>query len=331
MAKEFASKIALVKGGKDICRIIPFKPLDGVYELKMDFLENEFDVICYKLFSEEPIKWDLENSNQLEVTYHRGVNAKPLTIHLKHKTENTYRRLPLSRIQIPDVNQLFPIPILKMEIPTKASARQYNPKAYHRVINPGDCNVVEIYMTHAKMDFDLLGIKLPAVQLAFLMLSFEIYATNTITTGRQKENNIIPGGEPRRILTSVSIFNDLQIIAIHYADPSIDERLSKINVTFIENELSEAILAMMQIRYPPTSQNSIFECIYLGGATLRDVNQPTIPMLRPSIGDNNVIADSLRKGLLSDEEREKIYWHALNLRIKLRDELNYLEKELQND
>jgi len=328
MSKKKDPKIAVVIDGRDICRIIPFKPVEGKYEIKINFLENEFDVIYYKLFSTERIKWELEDSTQLEVTYHKGENARPLTIHLKHKTENTYKRLPLNRIQAPDVNQLFPIPILKLEVPSSAGAGMYNPKGYHRVIDPEDCNVIEIYMAHTDFDLDKFDAKLPGVYMAFMMQSFEMFATNTVTTGRQKSRNIIPEDKPTSIMTSVSIFNDMQIIAIHYRDPHIDKRLSKINVTFIENELSEAILAMMQVRYPPFSRNGVFDYIELGGATLRDVNQPTIPMKMPSIGENNVIADSLRRGFLSPEEKDKIYWHALKLRIQLRDALKESQKDV---
>lgn len=321
IARKKDPKIAVVIGGKDICRIIPFRPVEGKYEIKLDFLENEFDVICYELFSVKPIEWKLQNSTQMEVTYHKGENARPLTIHLKNKVDSTYKRLPLNRIQVPDVNQLFPIPILKLEAPSNIGAGIYKSKEYHRVLNPEDCNVIEIYMANADFDLDEINVKLPGVYLAFMMLSFEIFATNTVTTGHQKSNNIISEVKPMHIMTSVKVSNDMQIIAIHYKDPHVDERLSKVNVTFIENELSEAILAMMQVRYPPFSINGEFDYIELGGATLSDVNQPTIPIERPSIGENNVIADALRRGILSSEEREKIYWQALKLRIKLRDAL----------
>ena len=107
MSKKKKVKIAVVIDGRDICRIIPFKPVEGKYEIKVDFLGNEFDVIYYNLFSTEPIKWKLENSEQMEVTYHKGENARPIVIHLKHKTKNTYDRLPLSRIQAPMLINCF--------------------------------------------------------------------------------------------------------------------------------------------------------------------------------------------------------------------------------
>ncbi|MCF8023599.1 MAG: hypothetical protein K9L17_13010 [Clostridiales bacterium] len=113
----------------------------------------------------------------------------------------------------------------------------------------------------------------------------------------------------------------MKIIAIHYNDEHLDKRLSKINVTFIENELSEAILSIMKVVYPKTSNNGEYDSVYLGGATLEDVNQPTAPLIRPSIGTNNVILDTFKRNRLTEEEKEKLYWHALKLRIQLRDAL----------
>ena len=325
MTKKKKPKIAIVLDGKDICRIIPFNSDMGKYELKIDFLENDFDITLYKLFCVEPIKLELIDSSEREVTYHRGANDKPLRIHLKHKENHTYETLPLDKIKPPDVNSMFPIPILKIEVPTKSSEIKYIPKDYHRVIDPEDCNVLEIYLAHSNYDLENVEKKLPGVFIAFLTLSFEIYATNTVTTGKQKYANFLPRREPKTVLSPIKVLGDMQIIPIFYKDLLLDEKLTKINVTFIENELSEAILGMMQIRYPPNSRDGVFDGIYLGGATLRDVNQPIKPIARPSIGENNLLSDSLKRNLLTDEEKNKIYWQALKLRIQLRDAL--IEKQ----
>ena len=90
----------------------------------------------------------------------------------------------------------------------------------------------------------------------------------------------MPQEETKVIMTGFDMFDDMKIFAIHYKDQFLDNKLSKINVTFIENELSEAILCMMKVAYPKTSTNGLFDSIYLGGAMLKDVNQPTAPMLR---------------------------------------------------
>ena len=71
--KSKDEKIAVVVDGKDVCRIIPFQPSDGRYELKFDFLGNEFDISCYRLFAPRPIQWEISDSNQFELTYHKGV------------------------------------------------------------------------------------------------------------------------------------------------------------------------------------------------------------------------------------------------------------------
>jgi hypothetical protein len=323
-------KIAVVIDGMDICRIVPFKPVDGKYEMKIDFLSNEFDTKCYRLFSNRPIHWGVDNSKQSEITYHKGENNKPLTIHIKNKEKiegvPTYTNLPLKRIQAPSVNQLFPIPLLKLEIPLKASQKKYKPKSYHKMIQPEDCNVVEIYMAHKDFDMDDFANKIPGMHLSFLTLSFEIFATNTVVTDYQKYEKILPKDKPKPIMTGFNVLDDIKIYAIHFKDNHIDKRLSKINVTFIENELSEAIFGMFKIGYPKPSIDGTYQHLYLGGATLDDVNEPVGPLTRPSIGKNNVMKDALNRSKLSNEEKEKLYWHALKLRIKLRDALIEHEK-----
>ncbi len=333
--KKNEEKIAVVIDDKDICRIVPFKPVDGKYEIKIDFLGNEFDTTCYRLFSSRPIEIEIDGSDQLEVTYHKGENAKPLTIHLKQKVKmdgkHVYTNLPLKRIIAPNINQLFPMPILKLEVPRSASTKAYKQKGYHRLIKPENCNVVEIYLAHAKFDMNEFIEKLPGMHLAFMMLSFEIFTTNSVTTDFQKSCNILVGDEPMCIMTSFTMMDDLQFIAIHYKDGLLDSKRKKINATFIENEFSEAILSMMKVVYPKNSNNGEYDCVYLGAATLKDVNQPTIPIARPSIGNDNVIADALNRNILNEDEKEKLYWHALNLRIQLRDAIIENQKNFEED
>lgn len=159
------------------------------------------------------------------------------------------------------------------------------------------------------------------MHLAFLMLSFEVFATNTVTTGRKKSSSIIPSDGPKTIMTELDFLDDVKIIAIHYEDKQLDESQSKLRITFIENELSEAIFSMMKIVYPEPDGDGTYDSVCLGCATLSDVNQPVAPFLRPSIGNCSLLQDGLRRGQLTEEEKEKLYWHALKLRIKLRDAL----------
>ena len=62
MSRKNKPKIAIVVDGIDICRIIPFNSDIGKYELKIDYLENEFEISLFKLFCKESIKFELEVS-----------------------------------------------------------------------------------------------------------------------------------------------------------------------------------------------------------------------------------------------------------------------------
>ena len=122
--------------------------------MKIDFLDNEYDVNCHRLFKNRPLHFDIEDSLEFNLSYHAGTHSdKPITIHLKRKEkkdgENQYQSLPISRIQAPSINQNFPIPLLKLEVPTLEHPRQYKPKGYHKLINETDCNVV-IWMLSVK-------------------------------------------------------------------------------------------------------------------------------------------------------------------------------------
>lgn len=176
-------------------------------------------------------------------------------------------------------------------------------------------------MAHADFDMGAFMDKLSGMYMAMMVLSFEIFATNTVMTDYSKANNIIPKDGPKDVMCAFKILDDMQIIVVQFKDKDLDKRLSKVRATFIENELSEAILAMMQIGYPKTSTNGVYDAIYLGGASLKDVNQPTLPLVRPSIGTNNLISEAFTRDGFTPDEKEDLYRYALKLRVQLRDAL----------
>lgn len=149
----------IVLDGKDICRIIPFGQEGGKYEFKVDFLDNEFDIYYYKLFSKEPIRVEINDSCNKEITYHKGNHGKPVKIHIKDKLTNKYELLPIQRIQAPDVNHLFPIPIMKLEIPTDKNVREFKPKSYYKTIPIEGCNVIELFIANTRFDYEMLNKK----------------------------------------------------------------------------------------------------------------------------------------------------------------------------
>lgn len=242
-SRKAKSSIAVVVNNQDICRLILGKPVNGKYELKVSFLENEFDVNAYRLFANRPIQWEVDEPERYEISYHKGENNKPLTIHLKKKNpvdgELQYRSLPLTRIQAPNINQLFPMPLMKIEVPTLEEPIHYRPRSYHKTLEIADCNVIEFFMASADFDYDEYEKKYSIIQFAQFALSMEIFATNSVISDYQKNCNLIPKGEPEQRMTGLSFLDNIQIFAIHYPDPLLDNRLNRINVTFIENELAE--------------------------------------------------------------------------------------------
>ena len=325
MSRNKNQRIALVINNKDICRIIPYKSDFGKYDLKIDFLGNNFDITLYKLLNTQPIKYQVGDLPQREITYHKGTKEEPIVIHLKHKDKKSkelYKKLPLEKIIAPNINNLFPLPIMKIEIPATDKKVIYKTKPNHHPLEINDSNVIELYLAHSDFDFDDVMFKLPTVYTAFLTSSFEYYATNSVTTGGQKYSNFFPkDNNPKTVMTAIKIFDDLQILAIHYYDPQLKDKIDRTNVTFIENELSESILGMTQVKYPEESRNGIFDQIYFGGATLKNFSKPITTFGKISIGGNDVLSDSMKFKLLSKEEMDEIFRYAINLRLQLRNAL----------
>ena len=329
------SSIAIVADDQDICRLIFSKPEDGRYELKISFLKNEFDVNAYRLFANRPIHWNVDASRNHELSYHKGKDNKPITIHLKktnpRKGEQQYQNLPLRRIQAPNINQLFPIPLMKIEIPKLINPIKYKSKKYHKLIELNGSNVVEIFMVNSSFDFSEYTNKYSEIHFAQFTLSMEIFATNSVISDYQKGGNLIPKGEPEERAMVLPFLDNIKIYAIYYPDQNLDNRLDKINVTFIENELSEDILLMLNIAYSNKTKEGMLKpentSIFLGGSRLKDLDLPVAPLMRPSIGKHNIASFVLERGMLMDIEKERFYKRALLARINLRDALKEYEVE----
>ena len=153
MANEV--KVPIVKNGKDICRII-FIPKpeegEGIYDIKIDFKGQNpegkvFKVQTYRLFAHRPVAWDINESNS-DISYHCTKDDKPPKVHIKNKEIDEYTTLPLKRLQSPNVNQMFPVPLFKLEIPENVvkKSKSYKKKSKHNSIEFENSNVLEFYM-----------------------------------------------------------------------------------------------------------------------------------------------------------------------------------------
>lgn len=320
MAKKDDS-IAIVLNNKDVCRIIPFAPDNGKNELKINFLDNPYEVSCYPLFSREPLSVITPELQNYELTYHKGKNNKPIIIHLKRKDcpamHNRYINLPIKRIVAPNVNQYFPLPIMKLEIPSSAVNKKYRYKNYHKIIHLENCNVIELYLVNKGFDMNAFMNKYPVIHLAQMMLSFEFYATNSVLTDYQKYKYILPRAGTRNIMTTVNLLSDIQIIATYFFDPELDKKQNKIKVTFIENKIAEGLLMFAKVVYPKVSKNGVYESIYIGPTTLKDLKKLSVLPMRPFEGYNSLIFDSLERNMLSEKEKKELIAYSWNIRNHL--------------
>lgn len=81
-------KIPIIKNGKDICRLIFTQFDDGLFDIKIDALENSFRVQTYSLLSTRPREIypdSLKDYKKHDISYHHGAENKPIVIHIKSK------------------------------------------------------------------------------------------------------------------------------------------------------------------------------------------------------------------------------------------------------
>lgn len=74
--------------------------------------------------------------------------------------------------------------------------------------------------------------------------------------------------------------------------------------------------------------------ILLGGSTLRTLDLPVTPLIRPSVGTHNIASTVLERSNMTDSEREAFYRRSLKARLTLRDEVKEYERhfaELKNE
>jgi len=243
-------KVAIVQSGKDIGRIIPFN-IDSSrdFEFKINFLNNDYEVNMYKLLSLAPIIFEVDDSTKWEISYHRAFGIKPTVIHLKEKKNNPdYKPLPLDRLVDPIVHTEFPLPFMEIEVPPSPTRNNYKPNPKEHVsLDLEDCNVAEFYLTRISYNFENFMNKWPTISLRLMTASFEFFATNSLLTDNKFKYFMPSDGQKRRATVEFALNNDIKLIVNTYRNPELTG--DKIKVTFIENELAEALLGLAPIGY----------------------------------------------------------------------------------
>ena len=327
--------VPIVKQGKDICRVIFRQAEDGKYDIKFEFRGNPYEVYTYRLFSLSPIIWNVDAPQHVNMSYHHGANDYPVLIHLKDETKagrEMYRTLPITRIQAPNTNQLFPIPLFKMEIPQKVvdCAPIYREKSYHHKLDLDDVNVIEIFMASEEFDINkYVDNAYGRLMMIQWVLSFEYFATGSVISDYSKSSHFIPHGEPAERFRGMCDISGMQLFVVMYKVPLFDQHWNNLHITFIENELSEEMLLCTKIAYPePNPFSQEYSSIFLGGPSLEQLRPPAGPLRRIPVMSDTAVLSVLDSKDLSAEEKQKLEHAAGNARAKLYGEMKHFEEVL---
>lgn len=329
--------VPVVKQGKDICRIIFQKAEDGKYDIKFEFRGNPYEVHTYRLFSLSPIVWNVNDPQHINMSYHHGANDRKIVIHLKDETKEgkeMYRTLPATRIQAPNTNQLFPIPLFKMEIPQEVvdCASVYKEKTYHHKLNLDEVNVIELFL--ASEDFDIskyFNSVYCHLMMPQLFFSFEYFATGSVISDYSKNSHFIPKGEPEERFRSIGDIPGMQLFVVMFNVPQIDQFWDRLHVTFIENELSEEMLFCTRVAYPkPNPFSREYDSIFLGGPTLEKLKPPAGPLRQVPVMSNTTVLRVLNSNGLREEDKKQLEYMAGSARLKLYNEMKNFTETLEH-
>lgn len=324
-------KIPIVKNGKDICRLI-FTPKteegEGVYDIKFDFKGQNpkskvFKVQTYRLFSHRPVVWDINESNS-DISYHCTKGDKPTKVHIKNKEIDEYTTLPLKKLKPPNVNQMFPLPIFKIEIPQNVveQSKLYKRKKIHNPIELENSNVIEFYMLPKGKFSQNYMEKYEEVFKLYFMLSFEFFSSNTPLSDYQKGDSIFlyKNSEIKGMVKSDLEGMDLYVNSFY--DPRVNNK-EKIIITFIENELCEAVLLNALHHEKKDSE-------FYGGSNLYRLKSQLL------LDENTPVEDSIAGRLLKmnticEEDKLLIKQNAIQEMKQLKNELENHELTINNE
>ncbi|SHK39665.1 hypothetical protein SAMN02745227_02169 [Anaerobranca californiensis DSM 14826] len=288
-------KVAIIKNGIDIGRIIPFNMEQGEYDFKISFSKNDYEVNMYHFLLKVPEKVELDDMTSWEISYHRSTVLKPTVIHLKEKkNQPEYKPLPLKRLVDPSLYNEFPIPFMRIEIPTHLKGKNYKSKPKEHIeFDMEESNVAEFYLTNVNFDGEVFINKWPAVSFKLIVLSFEFFATNNLLTDKYKIKYFMPtDGQPHLASKEFIVNDDMKFYVNMYNNPELTG--DKIKVTFIENEFAEALLGLSPVGYK---------------------NEQGEVEMQPAYKED------LGRDTMSSEEKRKWEYRFSNMRDKLESEL----------
>jgi hypothetical protein len=163
-------RIAVIKNGKDILRIIPFKEENKKIHLKFSFF-SEFKVNYWSLADKE----EKSTKTSKDMTYHSSSGEKKPKVHIKEK-DKVHKNIFDKVVDI-DLNEEFPVPICKLNIFDPGN-KKYKKNNKHIKAELEDTpeikiNTLELYLAPIDFNYGIYKRKWRCLTLLFTFASID--------------------------------------------------------------------------------------------------------------------------------------------------------------
>lgn len=310
---KITKKVQIVKNNKSIATLI-FSQKQETLDIKICIHSNEYDIKGYTLFNNVPIIKCIKRheNTELEITYHSKNGDLSPKIHIKttENGESIYDTLPLKRISSPTTDSLVPFPVLKIEIPdnTIDSFKDFNEKhsnRYQLVKINDDHKIVELYLISDESKFLEHYHPYNKSAMYFLLCIFEYFCTNKIDINKIRSEYISTvGPEPKFRLGIHVQFDGFRLAGFASPFDGLESMVKKPTITFIENELSDAI-------YYHSLYIEDRDSFNIGNIDLSNLKSMNYENLEKNWYSNS-LSYILFRGVMSSEERREIKKSALD-------------------
>lgn len=237
------SKIAITKNGYDVLRIIEGKSDGEKCEFKIvpRISPTKIRIFYMKLFSKIEF-FSFDQSQQLEITYHKSTPTKPAKIHLKltnPQDEISYETLPLTEIIDPNIHTEFPIPLFKIIIPDDVLDKKFTSKKDYKVFEVKDNNEIEIFMTRRDFINEDFYNKWPHLSMALMDNCFEYFTTGALPFLDKNANMALYNSEKEEseqtIGSGTNVTDDIGIFIVTMKNNFLSTKT--LDFLFIENKV----------------------------------------------------------------------------------------------
>lgn len=298
-------RLAICHEGNDVARIIPSRLDDGKLDIKIVFPQYEFEVFSYPLMNINPIITLMEGDENASITYHHGAGGRDVVVHIKRGysegNEHQYASLPLKHIVAPNTDTIMPLPLLKIELPlchvdSRPSKRKRGGKTVFNM-DP-ECTCVEVFMMSPDMGIGNVFEKFPTLLELLVTLPFEGWASCSMANMESKRE-VVPHGEAKPCISEMKV-GDVIFLLLQYPEPAIPRLLKRMRATFIDNELSEAMMLHSTVAYHDGLDSYMVRL-----PELDDLHFPP-EMLLLNRRRHYLLLDAIRVGTITSSEYERI-------------------------